>query len=97
MISSCRSRVAKRIMNDESKAICTHCYEHSLDLAISDTAKQCDCINNTLSIMHEIIKLLKKSLQREARFLHLNETLAPSTPGVHVLCSTRWNIRAESL
>ena len=64
---------------------------------MSDTAKQFDCINNALSVTHEIIKLLKKSLQREARFLHLNKTLAPRTPGVHVLYSIRWNIRAESL
>ena len=51
-----------------------------------------------MSITYEIIELVKKSLQREARFLHLNKTLAPKTPGVHVLCSIRWwNIRAESL
>ena len=41
--------------------------------------------------------MIKKSPQREARFLHLKETLAPSTPGVRVLCPTRWTIRAESL
>ena len=96
-MSGCRSGVAKRIMDVEPKAIYTHCYGHSLDLAISDTVKQCDCINNALSITHEITKLIKKSPQREARFLHLKETLAPSTPGVRVLCPTRWTIRAESL
>ena len=95
--SGCRSGVAKRIMDNEPKAIYTHCYGHSLDLAISDTAKRCDCINNALSITHEITKLIKKSPQREAHFLHLKETLCPGTPAVHVLCPTRWTIRAESL
>ena len=96
-MSGCRSGVAKRIMDDEPKAVYTHCYGHSLDLAISDTVKRCDCINNALSITHEITKLIKKSPQREARFQHLKETLAPGTPGVRVLCPTRWTIRAESL
>ena len=96
-MSGCRSGVAKRIMDVEPKAIYTHCYGHSWDLAISDTVKRCDCINNALSITHEINKLIKKSPQREARFIHLKETLAPSTPGVRVLCPTRWTIRAESL
>ena len=49
-MSDCRSGVAKRIMDDEPKAIYIHCYGHSLDLAISDTVKRCDCINNALSI-----------------------------------------------
>ena len=96
-ISGCRSGVAKRIMDDEPKAIYTHCYGHFLDLAISDSVKRCDCINNALSITYEITKLIKKSPQREARFLHLKETLSPGTPGVRVLCPTRWTIRAESL
>ena len=96
-MSGCRLGVAKRIMDDEPKAIYTHCYGHSLDLVISDTAKRCDCINNALSIMHEITKLIKKSPQREACFLHLNETLCPGTPAICVLCPTRWTIQAESL
>lgn len=83
-MSGCRSRVAKKIMDDEPKAIYTHCYGHSLDLAISDTAKRCDCINNDLSITHEITKLIKKSPRREACFLHLKETLCPGTPAVRV-------------
>ena len=84
-MSGSKSGVAKRIMDNEHKAVYTHCYGHSLDLAISDTVKKCDCINNALSITHEISKLIKKSPQREACFLHLKETLALNTPGVRVL------------
>ena len=87
-MSGCRSEVAKRIMDDEPKAIYTHCYGHSLDLAISDTVKRCNCINNALSITYEITKLIKKSPQREAHFLHPKE-LFPQHPGVRVLCPTR--------
>ena len=53
--------------------------------------------NYSLSITHEITKLIKKSPQREARFLHLKETLCPGTPAVRILCPTRWTIQAESL
>ena len=62
-MSDCRSGVVKRIMNDEPKAVYTHCHGHFLDLAISDTVKRCKCINNALSITHEITKLIKKSPQ----------------------------------
>ena len=87
-MSGCRSGVAKRIMDDEPKAIYTHCYGYSLDLAITDTIKRCDCINNAFSITHEITKLIKKSPQREANFWHLKKTVAPVTPEVRVLCPT---------
>ena len=84
-MSGCRSGVAKRIMGDELKAIYTHCFGYSLDLAKCDTVKRCDCINNALSITNEITKLMNKSLQRKAHFLHLKETLTTRTLGVHVV------------
>ena len=85
-----RSGVAKKIMDDEQKAIFIHCFGDFLDLAISDTVKSCDCINNALPITYQITKLIKNSPQSEAYFLHFKETLAPGTPGVLVLCPTTY-------
>ena len=96
-MAGCRSGVAKRILDEEPRAIYIHCYGHALDLAISDTVKKCDCLNNALSDTHDITKLIKSSPQREARFLNIKESVASSVPGIRILCPTRWTIRAASL
>ena len=64
-----RSGVAKQLLEEESRAIYTHCYGHSLNLAIGD---------------------------RDVHFEKLKSELAPDSPGFHVLCPTRWTIRAAS-
>lgn len=38
-MSGVRTGVAKRIIDEEPKAFYTHCYGHSLNLAVSDTMK----------------------------------------------------------
>jgi len=35
-----RNGVAKQLLADEPRAVYTHCYGHSLNLAISDTVKE---------------------------------------------------------
>ena len=50
---------------------------------------------------HEITKLIKYSPRREAVFRELKEGIEMSTgchsPGIRVLCPTRWTVRADSL
>ncbi len=38
-MSGAKSGVAKRIQDEEKKAIYTHCYGHALNLACSDATK----------------------------------------------------------
>ena len=46
----------------------------------------------------EITKLIKHSPQRDEISQQLKETLAMgSTPGIGVLCPTRWTVHAESM
>eukprot|EP00731_Ephydatia_muelleri_P007654 Em0003g1902a len=40
-MSGCKAGVAKLILDEEPRAIYTHCYGHSLNLACNDTIKQC--------------------------------------------------------
>ena len=75
----------------------THCYGHALYLACGDTIKKCKVMNDALDTTHEITKLIKKSAKRGAIFERLKAEMAPDTPGVRVLCPTRWTIRAEAL
>ena len=46
---------------------------------------------------HKSTKLVKFSPKREILFRDLKQELAPDTPGIRVLCPTRWTVRGESL
>ncbi len=51
-------------------------------------------MKDSLDITQEITKLIKKSPPRDEK---LKSELAPDTPGVRVLCPTRWTAREDSL
>ena len=53
-----RSGVAKQLLDEEPRAIYTHCYGHSLNLAISDTIKGCKIMKDSLDLIFEVSKLL---------------------------------------
>ena len=96
-----RSGVAKRILDEEPRAVYMHYYGHSINLAASDAVRQTKLMKDSLEIAHEITKLIKFSPRREAVFQELkerNEMLTEyHSPGVHILCQTRWTVRADSL
>ena len=97
-MSGSKNGVAKRISDLEPRAVYTHCYGHALNLAASDTLKQCKLMKDALDMTYEITKLIKYSPRREGIFQTLKETLPTgSTPGIRVLCPTRWTVRADSL
>ncbi len=97
-MSGSKSGVAKRISDLEPRAVFTHCYGHALNLAASDTLKRSKLMKDALDTTREITKLIKFSPRREGIFRSLKENLpAVTTPGVRVLCPTRWTVRADSL
>ena len=97
-MSGNRSGVAKPISDLESRAVYTHCYGHALNLAASDTLKQCKLMKDALDTSYEITKLIKYSPRRERISQTLMENLpAGTTPGTRILCPTRWTVRADSL
>ena len=89
--------VATQILQEEGRALYTHCYGHSLNLAIADTVREIKLLQDTLDTTSEISKLLKYSPKRNTMFVKLKEELAPRTPGFRTLCPTRWTVRAISL
>lgn len=97
VMSGSKKGVAVNLQRKEPKAVYTHCYGHSLNLAISDVVKEVKVIKNTLDTVHEISKLVKYSPKRDVLFESLKKELSPNTPGVRVLCPTRWTVRADSL
>ena len=92
-----RNGVAKQIQDLEPRAIYTHCYGHSLNLAASDTVQKCKTVKAALETTHEITKLIKYSPRRGQLFDEIKDDIAPGTPGVRVLCPTRWTVRADSM
>ena len=96
-MSGAKSGVVARLYAAEPRAIFTHCYGHSLNLACGDTIKRCKLMQDALDTTHEITKLIKKSPARDAIFKRLNEEMGSDSPGIRVLCPTRWTVRAEAL
>ena len=48
------SGVAKRILDEEPGAVFAHCCGHALNLAASDTVKNCKVLKSALETTHEI-------------------------------------------
>ena len=63
-----KSGVATQIRAEQPKAVFTHCYGHSLNLACADSIKRCKVIKEALETTYEITKLVKMSPRRSAIF-----------------------------
>ncbi len=83
-----KNGVATPIAKEEPRALYTHCYGHSLNLACSDTIKQSKIIRNSLDSVIEITKLVKKSPRHGSTLLDLKQKLSVESPGIRVLCPT---------
>ena len=81
-----RSGVATRICEEEPRAVYTHCYGHSINLAASDAVKESKLMRDALDTIYEITKLIKYSPRREAIFFNLKQESDTSTgnpsPGI---------------
>ena len=91
-----RNGVAKRLADEESRAVYTHCYGHTLNLAASDTLRQLKLLKDALDTTSEVSRLIKFSPKRDTLLEKLKDSLAPDTPGFRVLCPTRWTVRAAA-
>ncbi len=67
-MSGARSGVAKLIMDEEPRTVYTHCYGHSINLAINHAIKHSKVILNAFDTTHELTKLIKFSPRREEIF-----------------------------
>ena len=83
-MSGIRSGVATRILQEEPRALYTHCYGHSLNLACSHTIKKCTLMRNALDIVHEITKLVKKLPRRDSTLVSIKQQLSYEGPGIRI-------------
>ena len=96
-MSGCRSGVVTKLSALEHRALYTHCYGHALSLATQDALKGIKIMEETLDTVYEITKLIKKSPKRDVLFQKFKDDVTPGSPGIRVLCPTRWTVRAEAL
>ena len=96
-ISGPRSGVAKRLKDEEHRALYLHCHGHALSLAAGDAIKKCKVVKDALEVTMEVSKLVKFSPNRAAKLEKIRQELASDSPGFRVLCPTRWTVRAASL
>ena len=96
-MSGRKNGVAKLVSDKQPKANYTHCYGHSLNLAVMDSVRGSSLMKMALDCTYEITKLVKFSPHRDVLFEKIKSELAPQGQGVRVLCPTRWTVCAEAL
>ena len=91
-MSVIRSGLAKRVQDEESRAVYTHCYSHSLNLAASDSIRKSKLMKSALETTHEITKFINLSPRCDAIFqkLQADNSLSSesSTVIIKFLCPT---------
>ena len=100
-MSGSRNGVAKRVKDEEKRAVFTHCYSHSLNLAVNDSVKKSKFMKASLETTHEITKLIKLSPRRDAFFREFkveSDLFSDNkSMSIRLLCPTWWTVRADSL
>lgn len=67
-MSGIKNGVATQIAKEEKRAMYTHCYAHSLNLAVGYVIKRFKVCSDALDVAFEITKLVKFSPKRNAAF-----------------------------
>ena len=93
-----KSDVATRILAEEPRALYTHCYGHSINLAAGDAIRRTKVMKDAMESAYEITKLIKYSHRPEEIFCTQRASADHLYgAGLRVLCPTHWTVRADSL
>ena len=76
-----RTGMATQIARKEPRALFTHCYGHSLNLAMCDTIKGTNLLRDVIDVTHKISKFIKYPSKRNAAFDELKELLSSVLQG----------------
>lgn len=97
-----RSGVSTKILEEQPKALATHCQGHSLSLAIKALTNDCTILSETLGAVGEICVLVKYSPKREKMLGAIMDNIEGEIEEFQLgyqkldkLCVTRWTIRAK--
>ena len=74
-----------------------HCYGHALNLAVQDTVESNRILKDTLDTVEEMTKFIKKSPKWETIFKIFKDDVSCDSPGIRLLCPTRWTVCVQLL
>ena len=92
--------MATQIAREEKCAVYTHCYAHSLNLAVGNIIKRSKVCNYALDVAFEITKLVKFSPKGNADFDRIKAEVVDDNgfaPGIRTFCPTRWTVWGNSI
>ena len=90
-----KNGVATQLKALNRKCLYTHCYGYALNLGVADAIRSVKCISDSLETVKEIVKLVKKSPQRNTKLDKIRAETQRDSRGVHDVCPTRWTVRRE--
>ena len=70
---------------------------HCLNLCLQDSSRNCCCIRDALDLTSELNSLVRASPKHLALFYQLKNDLSYNTPGLKLLCPTRWTVHTAAL
>ena len=97
-MSGIKNGVATQIAKEKKRAVYTHCYAHSLNLAVGNVIKRSKVCSDALDVAFEITKLVKFSPKRNAAFDRIKAEVVEEggfAPGIRTLCPTKWTVRGN--
>ena len=81
-----------RIASIHPLAIYIHCCNHSLNLALQDTAMAVPLIRDALHLVHDVAKAIN-TIKRRADFLEIVSDLEDIPRTIKkILCPTQWSV-----
>ena len=93
-MSGVKSGLQARVLEQEPRAQYVHCTAHLMNLIVQDVAQSIPACRNFMSIIRDLITLIRNSPKRLAWFKEFQGTEAPQ---LRPLCPTRWTVKAASL
>ena len=103
-----KNGVVVQIKEEDKRALYTHCYTHSLNLAIGDTMKNSALLKHTIDNTFELTKLVKKSAKKDSKLKEIENSLAiaddrdnedyelnEAKASISMFCTTRWTVRGK--
>lgn len=85
-----RNGLKTLILNKNPKATYVHCYAHSLQLAVQDSVRQSNVMNDVLDLCSEVAKFIRRSAKRTFALKQLKEEIQEPSIGIRSLCPTRF-------
>ena len=99
-MSIIRNGVATQISREKKRAVYTHCYANSLNLAVDNIIKRSKVCNYALDVAFEMTKLVRFSPKRNAAFDYIKAEVVEENgfaPGIRPFCPTRWTFLGNSI